>query len=105
MFPNLNESTVCGMKKKYESLNLKKRKLDFEGDITELHPKKCPLRFTKFILFRSDLAQVLEMSIEPPFSANRVLSFPIIIPFAAAITICDLITAFSAWTCINGEKI
>ena len=41
MFPNLNESTVCGMKKKYESLNLKKRKLDFEGDITELHPKKC----------------------------------------------------------------
>ena len=44
-----------------------------------------PRRFTKFILFRSDLAQVLEMSIEPPFSANRVLSFPIIIPFATAI--------------------
>jgi hypothetical protein len=29
------------MKKKYnESLNLKNRKLDFEDDITELHPKK-----------------------------------------------------------------
>ena len=41
MFPNLNESTVRGMKKKYnETLNLTKRKLDFEGDITELHPKK-----------------------------------------------------------------
>ena len=41
MFPNLNESTVRGMKKKYnESLNLKNRKLDFEDDITELHPKK-----------------------------------------------------------------
>ena len=41
MFPNVNESTVRGMKKKYnESLNLKNRKLDFEDDITELHPKK-----------------------------------------------------------------
>jgi len=41
MFPNLAESTVRGMRKKYEeTLNSRKRKLDFEGEITEIVSKK-----------------------------------------------------------------
>lgn len=40
-FPKLAESTVRSMKKSYEaSFNSKKRKLDFDGEITELVPKK-----------------------------------------------------------------
>ena len=41
MFPNLAESTVCGMRKKYEETsNSRKRKLDFEGQIIEIVSKK-----------------------------------------------------------------
>lgn len=40
-FPKLAESTVRSMKKSYEaSLKTRKRKLDFDGEITELVPKK-----------------------------------------------------------------